>query len=116
MLRIRLTRTGRRKQPRYRVVIAESAAPRDGRFLEIVGHYDPLADPAVAEVKADRVEYWLSKGAQPSETVHRLLARQGLMAPYQSKRRQPGPTAERERPREAEAAAEVVAASDETGE
>ena len=71
MLKIRLSRTGRRKRPYYRMVVAEQTAPRDGAFVEIVGHYDPLANPSVVEVKAERVKHWLSHGAQPTETVHR---------------------------------------------
>ena len=78
MLRIRLRRTGRSKAPSYRVVIADSRAPRDGDFVEIVGHYNPRANPKVLELKADRIKHWLSVGAQPTETVHRLLHREGI--------------------------------------
>ncbi len=87
MLRMRLARHGRRKRPYYRLVVAESSKPRDGRFHEILGQYDPLAENAALEVQAERVAYWLSKGAQPSDTVHRLLAKQGLMAPLVAKPR-----------------------------
>ena len=87
MLRMRLARHGRRKRPYYRLVVAESSKPRDGRFHEILGQYDPLAEDAALEVQAERVAYWLSKGAQPSDTVHRLLAKQGLMAPLVAKPR-----------------------------
>ena len=78
MLRIRLRRTGKRKQASYRVVIADQRAPRDGDFIEIVGHYNPRTSPSTIELKEDRVRHWLSVGAQPSETVHRLLHAQGL--------------------------------------
>lgn len=87
MLKMRLARHGRRKRPYYRVVVAESSKPRDGRFHEILGQYDPLADETGFSVKEERVSYWLSKGAQPSDTVHRLLARQGLMEPLVAKPR-----------------------------
>ena len=87
MLKIRLARHGRKGRPSYRVVVQDSRKPRDGRFVEIVGHYQPLADPAVFTVKADRVAHWLSHGAQPSQTVHRFLAREGLIEPLQRKPR-----------------------------
>ena len=73
MLMIRLARTGARKKPTYRVVVIDKARPRDGRFVEIVGHYDPRKNPVVISLNAERVEYWLGKGAQPSETVRSFL-------------------------------------------
>lgn len=73
MVRIRLRRTGKNKQPSYRVVVADSRSPRDGKFIEIIGHYIPIRQPKVLEIKADRARYWLSVGAQPSDTVARLL-------------------------------------------
>ena len=76
MLMIRLARTGAHKKPNYRVVVIDKARARDGRFLEIVGHYDPRKSPAVFVVNSERVEYWLQKGAQPSETVGSFLRRQ----------------------------------------
>ena len=84
---MRLTRRGRKRRPTYRVVVTEVTAPRDGAFVEILGQYDPLADPPVFEVKAERVQYWLSQGAQPTATVHRFLAKQGLIAPLVAKPR-----------------------------
>ncbi len=78
MLRIRLRRTGKTKQPTYRVVIADARAKRDGDFVEIVGHYNPRTKPSTLVLKEDRVRHWLSKGALPSETVHRLLFKEGL--------------------------------------
>ncbi len=87
MLKIRLARHGRKGRPAYRVVVQDSRKPRDGRFVEILGRYDPLADPAVFEVKGERVTHWLSQGAKPSETVHRFLAREGLIEPFQRKPR-----------------------------
>jgi len=73
VLTIRLARIGKKKRPFYRVVVTEKTRPRNGRFVEIVGTYDPLKKPAVVEVNRERVEYWLGKGAQPSDTVRSLL-------------------------------------------
>ncbi|NCC33053.1 30S ribosomal protein S16 [Candidatus Chloroploca asiatica] len=73
MVRIRLRRTGKTKQPSYRVVVADARSPRDGRFIEIIGHYNPVRQPKVLEIKAERARYWLGVGAQPSDTVVRLL-------------------------------------------
>ena len=75
MLTIRLTRVGTTKRPFYRVVVMESRVPRDGRFVESLGYYNPRAEPEVVEVDHGRVEYWISKGARPSDTVRTLLAR-----------------------------------------
>ena len=79
MLRIRLRRTGRSKAPHYRVVVADQRAPRDGDFVEIVGHYNPRSADKELVLKEERVRHWLAQGAQPSETVHRLLHKQGLI-------------------------------------
>jgi len=79
VLRIRLRRTGRRKAPSYRIVVAHSRDPRDGDFVEIVGHYNPAASPKTLELKEERIRHWLSVGATPSETVHRLLHDRGLI-------------------------------------
>jgi small subunit ribosomal protein S16 len=73
MLSIRLRRTGTTKRPFYRVVVADSRAWRDGRFVETLGHYDPRRTPAVVKIDAERAQYWISKGARPSETVRSLL-------------------------------------------
>jgi small subunit ribosomal protein S16 len=75
MLSIRLRRTGTTKRPYYRVVVADSRSWRDGRFVEILGHYDPRKDPAVVKIDAERANYWISKGAQASDTVRSLLKR-----------------------------------------
>lgn len=80
MVKIRLTRKGGHKRPFYRIVVAEEAHRRDGRFLEIVGTYDPLAQPAVIEVKSEQVLSWLSKGAQPTDTVRQILKKSGVWA------------------------------------
>jgi len=71
---------GATKKPFYRIVVADSEAPRDGRFIEIVGNYDPLKDPAEVNLKEDRITDWLSKGAQPTATVSKLLKKKGVMA------------------------------------
>jgi len=77
-VKLRLTRVGSKKNPVYRVVAAASRSPRDGKFLEIVGRYNPQTDPSTIEFNEERVRDWLSKGAQPSETVRRLLKAKGL--------------------------------------
>jgi len=77
-VKIRLTRMGAKKKPFYRIVVADTEAPRDGRFIEIVGNYDPLKDPAEINIKGDRVAEWLSKGAKPTQTVLSLLKKKGL--------------------------------------
>jgi small subunit ribosomal protein S16 len=69
---------GRKKRPYYRIVVADSRSPRDGRFIETVGTYNPLTEPFQVEVKEDRVIYWLKNGAQPSQTVRSLLSRKGI--------------------------------------
>jgi small subunit ribosomal protein S16 len=79
MLKIRLRRTGAKKQPSYRLVVAESTAPRDGTFLENLGHYNPLTQPTTFVVKEDRVREWLQRGAQPTDRVSRLLRAQGIL-------------------------------------
>ncbi len=79
MLRIRLSRVGKKKQPSYRLVVADSRAPRDGAFIKIIGHYNPRTDPTTLVVKEDEAVEWLSRGAQPSDTVAKLLTRIGVM-------------------------------------
>lgn len=73
MLTIRLARIGKKKHPFYRVVVTEKTRPRNGRFVEIVGTYDPQKKPAAVQLDSERVQYWLGKGAQPSETVRSLI-------------------------------------------
>ena len=72
-VRIRLTRKGAKKSPFYRVVVADSEAPRDGRFIEVLGTYDPRKDPAEVKIKEDRLNYWIGNGALPSDTVRSLI-------------------------------------------
>lgn len=73
MVKVRLTRMGSKKSPFYRIIATHSRTPRDGRFLEILGYYDPVKNPAVLHVKQERVDYWVSVGAQMSDTVASLL-------------------------------------------
>jgi small subunit ribosomal protein S16 len=78
---IRLRREGSSKRPRYRVVVAESRAPRDGRFIEVIGHYNPITQPPTVKIDRDRATAWISKGAQPSNTVKKLIAVAAKAAP-----------------------------------
>jgi small subunit ribosomal protein S16 len=71
---IRLRRTGTTKRPAYRVVVADSRSPRDGRFLEVLGHYNPLTEPPTVAIDRAKIEAWIKKGAQPSNTVRKLIA------------------------------------------
>jgi small subunit ribosomal protein S16 len=79
LVKIRLKRTGRKKLPFYQIVAADSRAPRDGKFLEIVGHYQPTAKPHAVTIKKDRVSYWMQTGAQPTDTVRSLIRSTGLL-------------------------------------
>lgn len=79
MLRIRLRRVGKKGQAYYRVVVADQRFPRDGRFLESLGAYDPHASPPASDLNADRARHWLSKGAQPSEAAEKVLRRAGIL-------------------------------------
>ncbi|GIV97241.1 MAG: 30S ribosomal protein S16 [Herpetosiphonaceae bacterium] len=79
MVRIRLRRMGAKKKPAYRLVVADARSPRDGKFIETVGHYNPISQPKQLVIKEDRVRYWLSVGAQPSDTVVRLLKQVGVL-------------------------------------
>ena len=83
MLRIRLRRVGLKKQPSYRMVVAENEWPRDGRFLEIVGRYNPRTNPETVEVNEERMYHWLTYGAQPTESVAKLLTKQGTLGRFE---------------------------------
>ena len=87
MVKIRLTRMGAKKKPFYRIVVADSRSPRDGRFIEIVGNYDPLQKPAVVNVDEEKVIDWVMKGAQPTDTVRSLLSQKGIMAKIDAARK-----------------------------
>ena len=79
MVKIRLSRTGARNQPYYRIVVADSHSPRDGAFISIIGRYDPLTEPETVVIEEQAALDWLNKGAQPTETVARLLKKAGIM-------------------------------------
>lgn len=79
MVKIRLRRMGAKKSPFYRIVVADSRYPRDGRFIEEIGTYDPLAQPSQVKVEADKVKEWIAKGAQPTDTVKALFKKNGIL-------------------------------------
>ena len=78
-VKLRLRRMGKKKQPIYKVVAADSRAPRDGKFLEAIGLYNPLTDPSTVDIKEERALYWLNAGAQPTDTVKSLLTQKGII-------------------------------------
>jgi len=78
-VKIRLKRMGAKKAPHYRVVVADSRSPRDGRFIEEIGYYNPLSDPAVVKIDVEKAQAWLKKGAQPTDTVRALLKKSGVL-------------------------------------
>lgn len=80
MIKLRLKRMGSKKRPSYRIVAAEGSSPRDGRFIESIGFYDPLTDPATVRVDEERARHFLGHGAQPTDTVRDIFVRQGLIA------------------------------------
>lgn len=79
MVKIRLTRGGAKKKPFYRIVVADSRAARDGKFIEILGTYDPLKDPAEVKINEEKVKKWISDGAKPTDTVRALLKKQNII-------------------------------------
>lgn len=91
-VKIRLMRVGKKKQPTYRVVVADGRKPRDGRFIQIIGQYAPRQDPSFCQIDADSALAWLRKGAQPTEQVQKLLTEQGVWAQYESERSKPAVT------------------------
>lgn len=107
-VRIRLRRVGKKKQPQYRLVVADSRAPRDGAFIETLGTYNPLTEPATITINGDRAKEWIAKGAIPSERATRLLASQGIVeAPVLPQRAKK----EKEAPPEAAATAPAAPAA-----
>ena len=80
MVKIRLKRMGTTKRPVYRLVVADSRSPRDGRFIEAIGFYDPLPNPAVVRIDTERVQLWLKRGARPSDSARQLLVKEGILA------------------------------------
>jgi small subunit ribosomal protein S16 len=91
-VKIRLMRMGKRKQPTYRVVVADSRSPRDGRFIEIIGNYRPRQDPSVINIDGEKALTWLRKGAQPTEQVQKLLTVTGVWAQFESEKGRPADT------------------------
>jgi small subunit ribosomal protein S16 len=77
-VKIRMTRKGTKKKPFYRIVAADIESPRDGKFLELLGTYDPMVEPAAIILKSDRIQHWLNEGAKPSDTVKSILKKQGV--------------------------------------
>lgn len=82
MLKIRLKRMGAKKKPFYRIIVADSRSPRDGRFVETVGTYNPIVEPAEIKISEEKVIKWLNNGAQPTETVRNILSKNGIMKKY----------------------------------
>jgi len=82
MLKIRLRRVGAKKKPSYRLVVADIRAPRDGAFVDIVGHYDPLTDPETIIIQEEKVLHWLKQGAKPTDTTARLLGKAGILEKF----------------------------------
>ena len=91
-VKIRLMRVGKKKQPTYRVVVADGRKPRDGRFIEIIGQYAPRQDPSFCQINADSALSWLRKGAQPTEQVQKLLMSTGVWERYEADRSKPADT------------------------
>lgn len=87
-VRIRLSRLGKKKAPFYRLVVADSHSPRDGKFIELIGTYNPMTDPAAVTINEERALYWLSVGAQPSDTARGLLKKQGVWEKFESSKHQ----------------------------
>lgn len=86
-VKIRLNRMGAKKNPFYRVVVADSRSPRDGRFIEILGHYDSTKEPAIIKIDEDKAIEWMNKGAQPTDTVKSLFSKQGIMTKWDALKR-----------------------------
>jgi small subunit ribosomal protein S16 len=91
VVKIRLKRMGTKKRPVYRIVVADSRSPRDGRFIEAIGFYDPLPNPAVVRIDEEKVRVWMRKGARPSESARFLLVQQGILAAL-PRRERPAPS------------------------
>lgn len=86
MVRLRLQRTGTKNEPHYRVVVADSRSPRDGKFIEILGHYHPVYKTGKTVIKEEKVVQWLKRGAQPTDTVKELLKKTGVWSKYKDKK------------------------------
>ena len=84
MVKIRLRRVGAKNKPSYRLVVADSRAPRDGAFISIIGHYNPLTDPETVVIDEEKALYWLRQGAQPTDTATRLLSKVGIIEKFKT--------------------------------
>jgi len=89
LVKIRLRRTGAKKKPSYRVVIADARAPRDGAFIEVIGHYNPLTEPETVVIDEERALHWLGHGAQPTGTTNRLLSKTGIIEKFKNVKEKP---------------------------
>ena len=89
MVKIRLRRVGAKKKPSYRVVIADNRAPRDGAFISVIGHYDPQTDPETVVIDEEKALEWLNQGAQPTDTVVRLLSKTGILEKFNKVKEKP---------------------------
>jgi small subunit ribosomal protein S16 len=85
MVKIRLRRTGARGKPTYRIVVTDSRSPRDGAFIEVIGHYNPLTDPETVDIDKEKASKWLGQGAQPTDTVSRILVKAGVTWAFKKK-------------------------------
>jgi small subunit ribosomal protein S16 len=94
MVKIRLMRVGKTKQPSYRVIVADQRSPRDGRIIEAIGHYNPRHDPSIVSIDTDRAVYWLGVGAQPSDQVRKLLEISGAWAVFKGEAPPPAAASE----------------------
>jgi small subunit ribosomal protein S16 len=113
LVKIRLKRMGAKKRPFYRLVVADSRSPRDGRFIELLGYYDPLPNPATVRIDADKVREWIGKGARPSDAARALLVEQGILARLpRTLRPAAGPAASASGASETPGAAEEVEAAE----
>lgn len=110
MVKIRLMRVGKKKQPSYRVVVADARSPRDGRIIEAIGHYQPRQEPSLVDIDNDRALYWLRNGAQPSESVRQILRISGAWSDFTGEAPLAGPPAAK--PTKPTPAASVTAAAD----
>lgn len=111
MVKIRLKRMGTTKRPVYRIVVADSRSPRDGRFIEAIGFYDPLPNPAIVRIDEEKVRVWMKRGARPSDSARSLLVQQGILA---GTHRQTAPPKAAAKPAKSENGAGAAAADDET--
>ena len=87
MVKLRLTRMGTHKKPFYRIVAAKSTSPRDGRFIEIVGTYDPVSEPAIVKIDEEKALNWMRNGAQPTDTVRSLFSKEGIMEKFHNEKK-----------------------------